>query len=358
MKRGIVAVLCVAGVVCGAFGGVTLTDNETYAGTGGHYKVVTDVATYYYHKAGGTFTGLVDNDDSDWISWSTAGGASGQWRGMPKPYNWGWNAEDAGGSGVETGEPQDVTAEYAKITSSKGGTADIEFFPTHVTFTITSNPGNFYFTYEGTPNGECNESETYTVKGNETTQNSIGSDWTGDIGEADDEDYEWLYIGHNSGSNVLFITHSTSDNSADNTSDLTHKMCPMWVFGFGRGWPTTGHISGNDSFTFGIVESTDHDEIVAAVKAAMGATKARHATREKAARDAMWLRQAGTALHVNAPFNGQHTVTIHDLAGRILVSQVSSEAASVVNTASLPSGSYVVKAAQGGHVVTGRISKF
>src|SRR5262249_50136300 len=77
---------------------VTTTDNVMDQGFNS-VQIQTQLATYYYQKAEGGCASIVDNDGNDWISWSTASGGAGEFRGMP----------NAGPAGFHPGNDHDVT---------------------------------------------------------------------------------------------------------------------------------------------------------------------------------------------------------------------------------------------------------
>jgi len=61
---------------------VSLMDNVNYQGQSS-YKLTTTSGTYYYHKDGAGFAGMMDKDNVDWISYRPTGGSAGDFRGIP-----------------------------------------------------------------------------------------------------------------------------------------------------------------------------------------------------------------------------------------------------------------------------------
>jgi len=362
VKKSICVFVCLMGVVSFVFAEVTLTQNETWGGQGGMYKVVTEKATFYYHPAGGIMVGVVDAAGKDWVGWNKSGSNdAGVWRGLFKPvFNWGWSAQSAAGAGVSSTVSEE-SDDYVKVSSSKGGNATTwEFYPTCATMTVTAAGQSYYFTYEGAPNGAFSKTNNLVGIGTEDEPHEIGSySSSNDIGVNDGETWEWAYLGDKNSENVMFMVHHDDDTKGDDFSSGWGNMC---VLAFGRKISSGGSgaffTAADEVFSVGIVESTEKADIAAAVKVAVtGETSARPRAASKTVRG-LALRQVGDELMVAMPFAGQSTVTIHDLAGRALISQVSDKAASTINTASFPSGSYIVKATQGERVLTGKISKF
>jgi hypothetical protein len=75
---------------------VRLTDeNARHGDLEGHLKIETSNATYFFRKAGGGFSGIVDVEGKDWISHSNAAKSSGMWRGIPNTNVPGWRPEEA-----------------------------------------------------------------------------------------------------------------------------------------------------------------------------------------------------------------------------------------------------------------------
>ncbi len=255
---------------------VTLTDGVQDEGFAS-YRIVTDNATYFYHKQGGGFSSLNDANGNDWISWNKAKGANGDFRGIPNLVN-----PDDGGyfhpgrtgmtSTVLSTGPLKATF---KTASNNGRWEAIwELFPDHARMTVLKADTKYWFLYEGTPGGVLQGNQDFIVRSN-GTQNPASGSWSGDLaGE------EWVYMGDPAAGRSLYLVHHSEDNVVDSYKpDSSGKMT---IMGFGRKNKSRNFTQVPKQFTIGLVDATAYNAVKDVVRnaykplnVALGAAEAR-----------------------------------------------------------------------------------
>jgi hypothetical protein len=231
--------------VCPGAGGaqVRITE-EVYEGAA-HFVVRTKAATYWYDKAGGGLSRLIDHDGKDWIAfkrepWGRGpDSAASAYRGIP---NFVFGSEDGG-----AGHPGFTKCASRKVndrtitTVSKSGKWQWKwtFADDHarVTMEKTDPAAAYWFLYEGTPGGSYSPPTWYW-----------GNDTGGPRRDLPDflkdgrhiEPMRWAYFGDDRTRRVLFIAQHERDDIADvfgvmgNTREGLSAPDGMTVFGFGR----------------------------------------------------------------------------------------------------------------------------
>jgi regulation of enolase protein 1 (concanavalin A-like superfamily) len=232
--------------------------------------------TYYYHKEGAAFAGIIDRDNNDWISYypdsnSRSGGA---YRGLPNigpVFHPGYSNSSGEGQGsvstiVDQG-PLKLT--IRSVSYDDQYEAIWEIYPRYATMTLLRTADNYWFLYEGTPGGSLDytgANQDYIVR-SDGTQSDISSTW------GDDLSPEWVYFGDPTLNRVLYLAHGNDDAHADSSlyqhnSDQTLPAGTvdngaMTVFAFGRPLGTTirSMTVNNAEFTVGFAEQNDFSEI-------------------------------------------------------------------------------------------------
>lgn len=137
---------------------VKLTEeNAFYGGLDGNLKIETPQTTYYFRKSGGGFSGIIDAEGKNWISHSNAPKSSGMWPGLPNTNIPGWRPEQ---SGTET---KIILKERDKLVIScekNNYKSTWTFFPDYATMSVIKADSNYYFSYEGAPNGKFDPTTT------------------------------------------------------------------------------------------------------------------------------------------------------------------------------------------------------
>ena len=240
---------------------VALTDDVTDAGQTS-YQVVTDSATYFYHKDGGGFSSLLDNNANDWINHSDSTGSAGDFRGIPNLAH-----PDDGGHfhpGRDTVISSIVNEGPLKATITSS-TADNawetmwEIYPTFARLTVLNAATNYWFLYEGTPGGLLEPASDFIVRSN-GTQTLASAAWNGDLTGG-----EWLYFSDPNVNRSLFFAHHTDDALVDSYYPMNGEMT---VFGFGRQNANRFLTETPNQFTMGFVDGTAVANVGPVVQAA------------------------------------------------------------------------------------------
>lgn len=211
-----------------------------------HFKIVTESATWFYDKAGGGFSRLIDRDGRDWIAFKKqplrefpASAAAG-YRGMP---NCVFRSADAGAGhpGFDRCESAQVDAHSLRTISQSGRWQwTWHFYETHARMVVERVDSNhaYWFLYEGPIAGKWSPSTHY-----------FGSNRGGPRREQPDdknvkaihEHWDWMYCGDDGSPRVLFAHQSASDDLTEtyyylgSTPQGLESPDGMVVFGFGRG---------------------------------------------------------------------------------------------------------------------------
>ncbi|WP_428938717.1 hypothetical protein [Fontivita pretiosa] len=239
---------------------VRTTDNVTDEGFES-VRIETPVATYFYQKAEGGFSSIVDVDGNDWVSWNSNSnpGSAGGFRGIP----------NMGPAGFHPGAGHDVTTEIVsrgplrtvlESTDSDGNRVQWEFYPTFARQTVLSMNQPYYFLYEGTPGGGLDANDTVVLS--DGSVHSIDETWSDTDGLGSDNGEEWVYFRDSDvGANgrYFYFVHNTPDQLEDSYFNLEDNMT---VFGFGRhnnpGAPPDQLLTAvANVFTMGLSESGD-----------------------------------------------------------------------------------------------------
>ena len=203
---------------------ISLTDDVFDAGQDSVH-VSSLEGDWYYHKQGAGFSSLVDSDGNDWISYSQAAGAEGEYRGIPNLVY----PEGHFHPGATTATSV-VTREGPLRASIESSTADgwavaWDIYPQYAKLTVTEAPGDYWFLYEGTPGGSLDPNSDIVVRSNGIEQLAADS-WTADL-----DGEEWVYFGDPVVDRSLYVINHQADSAVDSYRPMQGAMT---VFGFGR----------------------------------------------------------------------------------------------------------------------------
>ena len=239
---------------------VTLADNVTDAGQAA-YRITTPTATWYYQKAAGGFSSLVDPAGNDWISYTpTPGsGASGEYRGIP-------NAVYPEGSfypGATNATSRLLAQGPLKISIQSTTTDNAwqqrwDIYPGYATMTMTRAAHDWWFLYEGTPGGTIDAGDTVLRSGGTTS--ALATSWTGDLPAP-----EWVAFSDPAAGRSLFAAHHADDTAIDSYRLMNNAMT---VFGFGRN-NLTSLLTGQQTITVGLTDTTTFATVDPQVRGAM-----------------------------------------------------------------------------------------
>jgi len=211
---------------------VRVTDNVTDESFES-VQIETSVATYFYQKAEGGFSSIVDADGNDWVSWNSNSnpGSAGGFRGIP----------NMGPAGFHPGAGHDVITRIVsrgplravlESADSDGNMVRWEFYPTFARQTVLSMNQPYYFLYEGTPGGALDGNDTVVLS--DGSVHSINETWNDTNGLGSENGQEWVYFRDSQvGANgrYFYFVHDTPDQLEDSYFNLEDNMT---VFGFGR----------------------------------------------------------------------------------------------------------------------------
>ncbi|MCA9928598.1 MAG: cadherin-like domain-containing protein [Anaerolineales bacterium] len=280
----------------GTFSAPTFTDrvdrqsDKTWAGQSSYHIItyesngVTKRATYYYHKEGAGFAGVIDSDGNDWVSFGPTPGSmsGGEYRGIPnlgKVFHPGYTGSAAATSGQGSNSVvlEDGPLRLTIQSTSKDGTIQgvWAIYPTYAQMTLThvANGEKYWMLYEGTPGGELNYSSApkdYVVSSN-NTQINVDQTFNSDLNP------EWVYFADGNIDRSLFVAHGPNDTEVDSFRDQDDfpsngsELDAMTVFGFGR--DQTKGITRllsveNATYTFGLVDDRDFASVSGVINGA------------------------------------------------------------------------------------------
>ena len=238
---------------------VTVTDNVVDRGFPA-YQFNGQGSTWVYHKEGGGFAKLLDAQGIDWIDWTSATGAAGDYRGVPNavmPGNGGFfhpGRAGAGTSKIVSSGPLKITIETES--SDKLWVARWEVYPTYATFSMVRAAKLFWFLYEAVPGGTLDfNGNDVVVRSDGVSVNMAGS-WHTDL-----PGQEWAYVGDKAKGRSFYVAHHQDEGSVESYWLLQNQMP---VLGFGRGGNALNEsfldptVNGQpQTFTVGLVDSTD-----------------------------------------------------------------------------------------------------
>lgn len=243
MKKLTFLLIVVSGMIVLSCNKISIED-ETYEDRA-HFKIETKTATYYFDKAGGGLSRVIDSDGIDWVNYNgdphavVPSGASGGYRGIP---NMVYRYEDggAGHPGFDKciSEKVDKNIIRTKSKSEKWQWA-WTFYDDHASLTIEkADPDRtFWFLYEGPVAGSFNPASKYwgTDLGgprNETPSLNRGENIVGN--------WQWVYFGDNETDRIFFVAQHPKDTLNDflaymgDTREGNSSPDGMMVFGFSR----------------------------------------------------------------------------------------------------------------------------
>jgi hypothetical protein len=227
-------------------------------------RLVTDNATYHYHKTGGGFASLFDVDENDWISWNPAVGPAGDFRGVPNMLH----PNDGGyfHPGRTTAETSITRRGPLKITLRSNSLDGLwvtqwEVYPTYARMSVQKvvEGKSFWLQYEGTPGGTLDLATDLVTRSDGTTT-TAGQSWTGDL-----VDEEWVYFTDPALDRSLFAYHQPDDTLVDSYTPSGAAGSGMTILGFGRSANSRFLKDLPQYMTIGLVEETTPDGVTARI---------------------------------------------------------------------------------------------
>ena len=230
------------------------------------FVVKTESATYYFDRAGGGFSRLIDRAGRDWIAFSKEPlkqfpeSAAAGYRGMPNAVFGGGNPD--AGAGHPGFDQCESTAEGNVIrTVSKSGKWAWTWTFTETAATMemleVDSEHTWWFLYEGPIAGSFDPTRKFWGTSNGGPRTDIPDNKNQFF-----DRFQWVYFGDRDTPRVLLIAQHDADDLDDTvwylgSSESGAATAPdgMMVFGFGRGRGTKTLFSGaGQKFTLSLVE--------------------------------------------------------------------------------------------------------
>ncbi|MPY93951.1 MAG: hypothetical protein GEV08_13075, partial [Acidimicrobiia bacterium] len=216
-------------------------------------RIATPSGEWYYQKAGGALSSLVDAGGNDWIGYHPTGGAAGSYRGIPNlVYPQGHLHPGATSATTSIDHAGPLRATLTSTTADGLWSIRWDFYPTHSTATVLAAGAPYWFLYEGTPGGLLEPATDVFMLPDGTVQpltKKILADLPGE---------EWVAFGDPAVGRSLLVLNHVQD---DEPELLRTQSQQMTVFGFGRSVVTPSLTGTGRSFTVALIDSLDHGDV-------------------------------------------------------------------------------------------------
>jgi hypothetical protein len=241
---------------------VAVEDNVMHQGQPS-LRIRTPRAMYVYHKEGGGFASIIDNDGHDWISFRPGGGSAGEYRGIPnlgECFHPGYTGAKGSRTTLESVGP--VRVRFRSETADGRYAAIWDVYPSFARMTIERAGGPYWFLYEGTPGGKLDVPEDFWVTST-GARRSVADTWNGDL-----ESPKWVYFADAKLDRALFLASHQDNTSNDQFWQMESNMT---VWGFGREYRCCGKYltAAPAQFTIGLLEARDYARASAEIGAAL-----------------------------------------------------------------------------------------
>ena len=195
------------------------------------FRIKTQNATYYYHKQGAGFAGMMDKDGNDWIGYRPDGGSAGHYRGIPNmgyPEGYCHPGKTVSNSKIISRGP--IKVSIFSCSNDKKMECIWDIFPAYARLTVLKMRKPYWFLYEGTPGGKLDEDSDYCIRPGTPngTRTLAKTKWDGDI-SVPSHSGEWVCFGDDN--RAIYLIHHEDDEGMDSYWPMKGQMT---VFGFGR----------------------------------------------------------------------------------------------------------------------------
>ena len=191
------------------------------------FRIETESAVYYYHKAGGGFASMFDRYGRDWISFRPGDGPRGEYRGIPNAINpeGGFHpGSDMCVSRLLSQGP--IRTRIASETRDGKWACIWDIYPQYARLTMLRAGHPYWVLYEGTPAGKLDEDNQYWVR-SDGERGPASSAWEQPL-----PGLGWVYFGESQGlDRVIYLVRHEADGHMDSYWPMQSAMT---VFGFGR----------------------------------------------------------------------------------------------------------------------------
>lgn len=229
------------------------------------FIITTPAATYYYDRAGGGLSRLIDREGNDWIAFKRApwneypASAASAFRGLPN-FVFGSDDSGAGHPGHEMCESELVNDRTIRTTSKSGKWQWVwTFYEDYAEVEVLkADPEHpYWFLYEGTPGGAFDPSRQFYGTSTGGPHRNQLDYYNGNKAFGN---WQWAYFGHEAVERVLFVAQQEKDELSDTFSYLGNTEAGiaspdgMVVFGFGRAEGAKPLLRKAHTFYVGFVE--------------------------------------------------------------------------------------------------------
>jgi hypothetical protein len=240
------------------------------------FLIQTKTAIYYYDRAGGGFSRLLDPDGVDWIAFRKtplrdfpASAATG-FRGLPNLLFGDANPDSGGGHpGFEKCRSERMGKDAIRtLTKSNAWAWRWDFTEQRARFKMeTADPKHaWWFLYEGPIGGRFDPKTTFWATDIDGLTHDIP-----DISKQRFGHWKWAYFGRESSHYVLYLLRHQPDLSSDTlwflgsqNSGAIQSTDGMCVFGFGRGENSQPQLrDSGQQFSIGFLRRTGHAALAA-----------------------------------------------------------------------------------------------
>jgi hypothetical protein len=223
-------------------------------------RVATPTGTWFVREGSGGASSLVDDTGADWLAYSLAPEAAGQYRGMPNAVRGrGYFHPDFDRSPVESVEAGPLRTRIVAGTRNGKWQAQWDIYRSFAVVTMVKPEFEYYLMFEGLPGGDV-DAETDRVIRSNGVETPLGVAWTGDLpGE------EWVALTDPAKGRAAFVAHQEDDDVVDSYRLMDLGMT---VLGFGRE-DVNGHLEGPHTMIVGLVDETSFDAIAPIVQDAI-----------------------------------------------------------------------------------------
>jgi len=223
-------------------------------------KIETPAATYYYHKAGAGFAGIIDTDGLDWIGYRPGGRSAGEFRGIPNlvhPEGYFHPGGTECRSELVANGP--VRAAIRSETQDRRWAVRWDVFPAFARLTVLKAPRPYWFLYEGTPGGKLDEErDSWTLSNGQSAPAAVR--WETRLATP-----RWVYFTDGATGRIIYFAHHADDGDVDSYWPMEQNMT---VFGFGRRKLASSLTKAPARFTVGLAEPADADHARGIIHAA------------------------------------------------------------------------------------------
>ena len=236
---------------------VSVSERADYQGQDS-FEITTPAATYIYHKQGGGFASMIDNEGHDWLSYRPHGGSDGKYRGIPNlVYPEGYFHPGGTECTSRLVKQGPIKAEIYSETQNGEWACKWDIFPQFARLTVLKAPKEYWFLYEGTPGGELDEKNDFCVRSS-GIRSPAAERWEDLL-----PDPHWIYFGAGNTERVLYLLHHERGQGTDSYWPMEGNMT---VFGFGRSNLESYLTKTPARFTVGFFETQEPELVQAFLK--------------------------------------------------------------------------------------------